>query len=136
MNKMYHIPLVGAIVIVCGFAALLTDFYIGVPLAIFYIMMAIGNGVRRSSAILGPGRYELARTESKNGEQPLSIVLESLTDLESLELRTEWTLKPLDQTFLLLKRMDFSKMPDKRRKRGSLYTSGNRVSENPCVASD
>jgi hypothetical protein len=84
-----------------------------------------GNGVRRSSAILGPGRYELARTESKNGEQPLSIVLESLTDLESLELRTEWTLKPLDQTFLLLKRMDFSKMPDKRRKRGSLYTSGN-----------
>ena len=45
MNKMYHIPLVGAIVIVCGLAALLTDFYIGVPLAIFYIMMAIGNGV-------------------------------------------------------------------------------------------
>jgi hypothetical protein len=84
-----------------------------------------GNGVRHISTILGPGRYELARTESPKGEQPLSIVLDSVTDLESLELLTEWTLKPLDQTFLLLKRMDFSKISDKRRKRGSLYTSGN-----------
>jgi hypothetical protein len=89
-----------------------------------------GNGFHRLSAILGPGRYDLVRTGSKNAEQPITIVLDSVTDLETLELRTEWTLKPLEHTFLLLKRLDFSKMDYKTRRRSSLrtpslYTSGN-----------
>jgi hypothetical protein len=86
-----------------------------------------GNGIHRSSAILGAGRYELFGTESKNGEQVRAIVLQRAADLDSLELPAEWTLKPLNDTFVLLKKTEYSAMHHKRRKRTSLYTSGNSV---------
>lgn len=86
-----------------------------------------GNGNQRSSVILGAGRYELFRAQSKTGEPSETIVLDRATFLESLNLETEWTLKPLDNTFILMKKIEFTKIPEKRRKRTSLYTSGNSV---------
>ena len=84
-----------------------------------------GNGIHRFSAILGAGRYDLHQGESKNGESSETIVLDRATDLETLKLQSEWTLKPLGHTFVLLKKTEYSDISVKRRHRSSLYTSGN-----------
>jgi hypothetical protein len=83
-----------------------------------------GNGIHHSSAILGAGRYALYGKDSKYDDQAREIVIERATDLDSLELQAQWTLKPLNNTYVLLKKTDYSNM-HVRRKRSSLYTSGN-----------
>jgi hypothetical protein len=85
-----------------------------------------GLGIHHSSAILGAGRYELHRKESNVGERVRELVLERATDLDSLELPAQWILKPMNNTYVFLKKTDYSNV-HLRRKRSSLYTSGNSV---------
>jgi len=87
-----------------------------------------GNSVHSSSVFLGAGRYEVFDKKSNGVEQARTIVLESTKDLESLELESEWSLRPLDQTFLLLKKDEYKACAEapslSRKKRSSLYTTG------------
>ncbi len=87
-----------------------------------------GMSMHASSVFLGAGRYEVVHwTSTKHGEQSRTIFIDSTKDLESLELESEWSLRPLDQTFVLLKKDEFkacAEAPLVNRKSSSLYTSG------------
>jgi SAM-dependent methyltransferase len=75
-----------------------------------------------SSAILSPGRYEFL---SENGQQSRTIILERASRLESLKIQTGCSVRPVEDAFILLNKTDFQIPVIRRKRKSSLYTSGN-----------